>query len=124
MGLKNLKEERDVFDARFWRCYRMLRLIASRVLDDRERVEKAVENCWHTASRQCPRFEYEGEFRSWLLRMLIDEALLLKQQTPEAGISRGPVPAVFAGENVCETEGNIPTDNRARLSQSFSIVAE
>jgi DNA-directed RNA polymerase specialized sigma24 family protein len=78
------------FDRRFWRCYRALHFIACRILDDPEQAKKAVENCWHSASARAPHFEYEGAFRSWLLRVLIDEALLLlrpRQQTLETNIA-------------------------------------
>ena len=83
-----LQEDSAVFDVRFWRSYRMLRFIACRVLGGPEHANKAVENCWHTASRRAPRFEHEGEFRSWLLRALIDEALALlrnSQQNAQTG---------------------------------------
>ena len=79
-----------LFDTRFSRSYRLLHFIAGRILDDPKQAKKAVENCWHSASARAPRFEYEGAFRSWLLRVLIDEALLLlreKQQALETNIS-------------------------------------
>lgn len=66
-----------VFDARFSRCRGLLCFIARKVLSGNERAESAVRNCFVTASRQSPRFEYEGAFRCWLLRVLIDEALLI-----------------------------------------------
>ncbi|MDX6461442.1 MAG: hypothetical protein QOE55_5139, partial [Acidobacteriaceae bacterium] len=47
-----LQEDSAVFDVRFWRSYRMLRFIACCVLGDPEHANKAVENCWHTASRR------------------------------------------------------------------------
>jgi hypothetical protein len=72
-----------VFDVRFWRSYRLLHFIAGRILDDPEQATKAVENCWHSASARAPRFEYEGAFRSWLVRVLIDEALLLLREKRE-----------------------------------------
>ena len=34
-----------------------------------------MQNCWPAASRTPPRFESKAAFRSWLLRLLIDEAL-------------------------------------------------
>jgi DNA-directed RNA polymerase specialized sigma24 family protein len=71
------KENRVIFNVRFSRCYRLLHFIACRVLGSPERADNAVENCWLTASPNPPRFEYEGEFRSWLLRVLIDEALAI-----------------------------------------------
>jgi hypothetical protein len=85
----NRLQDSAVFDVRFWRSYRMLRFIACRVLGGPEHANKAVENCWHTASRRAPRFEHEGEFRSWLLRALIGEALALlrnSQQTPKPDV--------------------------------------
>ena len=39
--------------------------------------KKPSKNCWYTASRGVPLFEYEGEFGSWLLRVFIEEALAL-----------------------------------------------
>ena len=39
-----------------------------------------MKNCRITASRNPPTFEYEGAFRSWLVRVLIDEALAIVRQ--------------------------------------------
>jgi DNA-directed RNA polymerase specialized sigma24 family protein len=76
-----LERDAALFDRRFWRCRRLLQFIACRILNDPEQAKKAVENCWLSASARAPHFEYEGAFRSWLLRVLIDEALLLFRQT-------------------------------------------
>jgi DNA-directed RNA polymerase specialized sigma24 family protein len=75
-----LDSDSALFDRRFWGCYRLQHFIACRILDDPEQAKKAVENCWHSASACAPRFEFEGAFRSWLLRVLIDEALILLRQ--------------------------------------------
>ena len=77
-------EDPAVFQTRFWRSHRLLYFIACRVLGDAERAADAVENCWVSASQNPPRFEYEGEFRSWLLRVLIDEALALRRKSTGA----------------------------------------
>jgi DNA-directed RNA polymerase specialized sigma24 family protein len=77
------KEDPFVFEGRFSRSYRLLHFIAGRVLGGTERAEEAVDNCWITASRNPPRFFYEGEFRSWLLRVLIDEALAILRRNQE-----------------------------------------
>jgi hypothetical protein len=37
----------------------------------------AVENCRRKASRNPPAFQTEGAFGSWVLRLVIDEALLI-----------------------------------------------
>jgi DNA-directed RNA polymerase specialized sigma24 family protein len=70
-------EEPAVFHARFWRCHRLLHLIACRVVGGSERADDAIANCWLTASRNPPRFEYDGAFRSWLVRVLMDEGLAI-----------------------------------------------
>jgi DNA-directed RNA polymerase specialized sigma24 family protein len=78
-------EDPDIFHTRFSRCRRLLHFVAGRVLGGPERTEDVVENCWLKASRNPPRFEYEGAFRSWLVRVLIDEALaILRQNQPSA----------------------------------------
>jgi DNA-directed RNA polymerase specialized sigma24 family protein len=48
------------------------------VLSEEEGADEAVQNCWLTASQDQPRFEHEGAFRSWLLR--VDEALAIARK--------------------------------------------
>ena len=79
-----LEEDPAVFATRFRRCRRLLYFIASRVLGADERAGDAVENCFITASRRTPRFGSEGAFRCWLLRVLIDEALLILREERDA----------------------------------------
>jgi len=69
------QEQSALFKGRFSRCRGLLHLIACRVLGSDKGAEDVVQSCWLTASRNPPKFEYEGAFRSWLLRILIDEAL-------------------------------------------------
>jgi hypothetical protein len=56
------------------------RFLACRVLGSSEQAHEVVESCKVTASRNPPTFEYEGAFRSWLVRILIDEALAIVRQ--------------------------------------------
>jgi len=77
-------ENPAIFRARFWRCHGLLHLVACRVLSNPERADQAIENCWLTASRSPPRFEYEGAFRSWVVRVLIDRALALLRDNEES----------------------------------------
>jgi DNA-directed RNA polymerase specialized sigma24 family protein len=74
---------RATFGARFRRCHTLLYFIAGQILDSREGVEEALRNCWIAASRKQPKFEHESAFRSWLLRILIDEALAIRARTPQ-----------------------------------------
>ena len=75
-----LQEHPTLFEERFSRCGSLLHLLAGRILGSHEEVEEAVESCRITASQNPPRFEYEGAFRSWLVRVLIDEALAIRQR--------------------------------------------
>jgi hypothetical protein len=83
-----LNQQKLIFDARFWRCHRMLHFIACRVLGGSERAEEAIGSCWHIASRHPQRFEHESEFRSWLVRVLIDEALVLLLESVPSHIDK------------------------------------
>jgi len=84
------QEKPTVFDARFSRCFHLLYFVACRVLGGPERAHDAIEGCWLTASRNPPRFEYEGAFRSWLVRILIDEALVILRSEAKSGIKHVP----------------------------------
>jgi DNA-directed RNA polymerase specialized sigma24 family protein len=53
------------------------------LLGSNEGAEDAVQSAWLTASRNPPRFEHEGAFRSWLLRILIDEAFVVRRKKKE-----------------------------------------
>ena len=78
--LNQLEEQSAIFDARFSRCQGLLYFTARRVLGGKEGIEEAVRNCWRSACRNPPKFEYEGAFRSWLIRILIDEALVILRE--------------------------------------------
>jgi DNA-directed RNA polymerase specialized sigma24 family protein len=110
-----LSQQEPIFDAWFWRCYRMLHFIACRVLGGPERAEEAIGSCWRIASRHPQRFEHEGEFRSWLLRVLIDEALVLFRESVTTATSKvlcESVPAwVFRSNDVRVSKGHIRTND-------------
>ena len=81
--MKSEKKQSAIFVRHFLRSYRLLHFIACRVLGNEERAPIAVQNCWRTASRNPPHFEYEGAFRSWLVRVLIDETLAILRESQE-----------------------------------------
>ena len=121
-----LDEDPAVFHARFWRCHRLLHFIACRVLGGPEHADAAIENCWLTASRNPPRFEYESAFRSWLLRVLIDEALALLRErgTVKPGNSRRPArEEVFPEDDIIDGESN-PTTHHDQVSRGVPVAVE
>ncbi len=69
--------ERAVFQEQFLRCRSLLHFLACRVLGTDQGAEDAVENCRTTASCNPQNVDCESAFRSWLVRILIDEALLI-----------------------------------------------
>ena len=73
----HLQQLPSVFNARFSRCHGLLSITARRLLGGNKGVEEAVQNCWLAASRNPPRFESEAAFRSWLLSLLTEEALII-----------------------------------------------
>ena len=73
----NSQENPEALDVLFSRYRRVLYRIAYRVLENHQEAKEAVRNCLLAASCNAPRFENEGAFRSWLVRVLIDEALAI-----------------------------------------------
>ncbi len=69
--------DEKTFNQQFSHCREMLHFVACRILTSVDAAEMAVRNCHRTASRNPPRFQSEGAFKSWLIRILIDEATLL-----------------------------------------------
>jgi RNA polymerase sigma-70 factor, ECF subfamily len=67
----------EALDVLFARYRSILSLIAYRVLGNHEDAEEAVQRCLRLASDRAPRFDHEGAFRSWLARILIDEAVTI-----------------------------------------------
>jgi DNA-directed RNA polymerase specialized sigma24 family protein len=79
-GLLEILDERSQFEAQFARCRGLVRFAASRLLKDAEEIAEAVENCYLAASRYSLSFEYDGEFRRWLVRIAVDEAFEIRSR--------------------------------------------
>ena len=77
--VKSEQEQPEIFTQRFRRSARLLHFLACRICDQ-ERAPIVMQNCWRTASRNPPHFAYAGDFRSWLVRILIDEALAVLRE--------------------------------------------
>ena len=76
-GTLCVEPDRAIFEDRFARCHRLLCFVAVRILGSQDEGEDAVRNCRAAASRNPPRFASEGAFRSWIMRILIEEAVAL-----------------------------------------------
>jgi RNA polymerase sigma-70 factor (ECF subfamily) len=70
-----LQGDRNAFEILFSRYRPILYRLAQRILRNHEESEDAVQNCSLVAFRKMESFKYEGAFRSWLARILVNEAI-------------------------------------------------
>ena len=75
--LENSADNRISFYVRAARYRRLLYFVAHRVLGKPDAAVIAVENCLCSAARRVPGFDHEGAFRSWLVRLALDESLAI-----------------------------------------------
>ena len=75
--LENSADNRISFYVRAARYRRLLYFVAHRVLGNSDRAVIAVENCLVSAARHFTTFDDEGAFRSWLVRLALDESLAI-----------------------------------------------
>ena len=104
--MKSEQEQPAIFVERFFRAYRLLDFIAFRVLFDKKRAQIAIHNCSQAASRNPRRFEFEGAFRSWLVRVLIvliGEALaILRERQGESDAAAADVNVASVSDSTVE----------------------
>ena len=94
VGPTHQKEE---FDTQFSQCQGSLRLIAERVLDGDDDVREAMRRSYLAASNQRRGSEGDGEFRRWLVRTVLNEALMILHEK-ESG-AESPDARIF--EQLC-----------------------
>jgi DNA-directed RNA polymerase specialized sigma24 family protein len=87
------------------RYRRLLHSVAHRVLGNPDRAHIAVQNCLFSASHCVTAFDCEGAFRSWLVRIAIDEALAMLQREQ---YSRASARLVAAGSSAALLDHHIP----------------
>jgi len=71
---------RRELDQQFLRCQGMLKQIAEQVLDGTEEVEEAMRRSYAAAGSHRHRFGCDGEFRRWLVRSVLHEALTILRE--------------------------------------------
>jgi RNA polymerase sigma-70 factor (ECF subfamily) len=75
-----LRGDREALNTLFSRYHRLLRSVAYRVLGNYEEAEDAVQNALLMAFSNLQQFKYEGAFRGWLVRILVNEAITLRRK--------------------------------------------
>jgi RNA polymerase sigma-70 factor, ECF subfamily len=87
-----LRGDEEALNELFSRYYRFLYFLACRVLGGREEAEDAVQNCLLRAVCNLQQFNNDGAFRSWLSRILVNEAIsLLRKKRGKTRFSVGRV---------------------------------
>jgi len=85
---KNLEQKAE-FEGRFSRCRNSLYFLAWGALGGVGEAKQAMENCYRRARSQPKRFASDGEFGSWMIRLLINEIVLVaNRRLPEASTLR------------------------------------
>jgi RNA polymerase sigma-70 factor (ECF subfamily) len=82
-----LHGNRDAFEILFSRYRPILYRLAQRILRNHEESEDAVQNCSLAAFRKLKSFNYEGAFRSWLARILVNESITILRARKRPGSS-------------------------------------
>jgi RNA polymerase sigma-70 factor, ECF subfamily len=72
-----LQGNREAFNVLFSRYRQLLYRLAYRVLHNHEEAEDAVQNTFLLAYSKLEGFKHDGAFRSWLVRILINEAVTI-----------------------------------------------
>jgi len=89
-GVSAAHRSQEDFEQEFLR-FRGFKQIADRVPAGDDDVDEAIERGYDLARRQGRRFRSESEFRRWLLRTLLNEALMIlheKESVAEASSRR------------------------------------
>lgn len=99
--LDGLQGDRNAFEILFSRYRPLLYRLSLRILRNHEESEDAVQNCSLVAFRKMESFKYEGAFRSWLARILVNEAITIlrkrkRNYSSECGIRQAGAEAADA----------------------------
>jgi RNA polymerase sigma-70 factor, ECF subfamily len=92
-----LQGDEDALNELFSRYNSFLHFLACRVLGSRADAEDVVQNCLLRAFRNLEQFNNDGAFRSWLARILVNEAIsFLRKKRSSRGF---PVGRVASGDD-------------------------
>ena len=78
------RKEQEDFARQFLSCKGLLKQIAERVLNFDYDVEQAMQRSYAAAASQRRRFPCDGEFRRWLVRIVLNEALTILHERESA----------------------------------------
>ena len=94
-----LQRDRNAFETLFSRYRPILYRLAQRILRNHEESEDAVQNCSLVAFRKMESFKYEGAFRGWLARILVNEAITILRKRKRTYSSECSIPQERGGRS-------------------------
>jgi RNA polymerase sigma-70 factor, ECF subfamily len=102
---KAMQGDEEAQNELFSRYYSFLYYLACRVLGGRDDAQDVVQNCMLRAVCNLQQFNNDGAFRSWLSRILVNEAItLLRKKSSKTRFSVGRV----AGEDERDVLDRLP----------------
>jgi len=119
--LHGLQGNREALDTLFSRYHSLLHAVAYRVLGNREEAQDAVQNGLLLAFSNLQQFKYEGAFRGWLVRIIVNEAITLKRKGKKSQ-ARTAKSEAEKGEILDHIPGIEPNPEQV-LAHKESIVA-
>jgi DNA-directed RNA polymerase specialized sigma24 family protein len=86
----------DLTTLEMWisRYRRVLYFVAYRVLGNHTDAADAVQSCMQSIRHKIPSLEHEGDFRASVVRVLIDEALVILRKNRLRSLLKGPGPLI------------------------------
>src|SRR5258708_1080698 len=123
---KDLQGDQEAFNVLFSKYRRLLYSLASRVLHSHEEAEDAVQSSSLLAFCKLPSFRHEGAFRSWLVRILVHEAVsILRQRNNRLAKFSEPNASTEAREIVQHLPSPCPDPEQALvITQSALALAK
>jgi RNA polymerase sigma-70 factor, ECF subfamily len=120
--VNGLGGDHEAFNVLFSRYRQLLYRVAYRVLHNHEEAEDAVQNCLLLAYSKLEEFKHAGAFRSWLVRILINEAvsILRKRRNPLTNGLQQPSPLP---EDVLDSLPHPAPDPEQALVNKRSAIA-
>ena len=107
-----LRGDEEALNDLFSRYYRFLHFLACRVLGGREDAQDVVQNCLLRVVRNLQQFNNDGAFRSWLARILVNEAIDLlrkRRRRPQFSVRRVSTAASLVHRDAdCDSVLGIP----------------
>jgi len=121
----SLRGDAEALNALFSRYQRLLHSLACRVLGGPEEAPDVVQNCLLQAFCKLKQFTHAGTFRSWLVRILVNEAITVRRR--RNGKLAASMASTFEGEQgggVDQLPSAVSDPEQALVKKEFITAIE